>query len=218
MKKAIVFLGTALLILGLTAGLAGCDTFSGEAAATNESIVSQQNTGIWVTGVGKVTVTPDVAVVSMGVQAQAATVAEAQQQASTAMAAVMSALSSNGVEDKDIATSYYNITPVYSYNPDTGKQTLEGYSVTNTLSVKVRDVGNAGVVIDAVAAAGGDNTRINSVTLTVDQPEQYYETARQSAVNDAANRASQLAKLSGVKLGKASYINETVNDNSQVTC
>ena len=215
MKKGLLVLGTALAVLVLAVSAWGCGSFSSGTTSGNQSSGSQQNTGIWVTGVGKVTVTPDVAVVSLGVQAQASTVADAQQQASTAMAKVMAALKANSVADKDIATQYYNITPVYSYDSKTGKQTLEGYSVSNTVNAKVRNVGNAGVVIDAVAAAGGDYTRINSVTLTVDQPEQYNTQARQAAMTDASNRATQLAKLSGVKLGKATYINESLNSSSQ---
>ena len=215
MKKRLLILGTVLAVLVLAISAWGCGSFSSGTTSGNQGSGSQQNTGIWVTGVGKVTVTPDVAVVSLGVQAQASTVADAQQQASTAMANVMAALKANSVADKDIATTYYSITPVYSYNPDTGKQTLEEYSASNTTTVKIRNVGNAGMVIDAVAAAGGNYTIINSVTLTVDQPEQYNTQARQAAMNDAANRAKQLAQLSGVKLGKATYINESLNSSSQ---
>ena len=215
MKKGLLILGAALAVMVMAVSAWGCSSFSSSGATVTSSIDSQQNIGIWVNGTGKVTVTPDVAVVSMGVQAQAVTVTEAQQQASTSMAAVMAALKANGVADKDIATQYYNISPVYSYNKDTGKQTIEGYSVSNTLSVKIRAVANAGVVIDAVAVAGGDNTRINSVTLTVDAPETYYDQAREAAVADAAKSAKQLAKLSGVSLGKAIYINESLNSSSQ---
>ena len=205
-----------MAILVLAFGACGCSSFSsGSASDTGQGNVSQQNIGIWVTGVGKVTVTPDVAVVTLGVQAQASTVADAQQQTATAMAAVMAALKSNNVADKDIATQYYNITPVYSYDSKTGVQTLQGYSISNTVNAKIRNVGNAGVVIDAVAAAGGNYTRINSVTLTVDKPEQYNDQARELAMTDATNRAKQLAKLSGVKLGKATYINESINSSSQ---
>ena len=216
MKKGLLILGTVLAVLVLAISAWGCGSFSGGSASdTNQSNISQQNNGIWVTGVGKVTVTPDLAIVSLGVQAQASTVAAAQQQAAKAMADVMAALKTNSVAEKDIATQYYNITPVYSYNRDTGKQTLDGYSVSNTVTVKIRTVGNAGIVIDAVAAAGGDYTRINSITLTVDKPEQYNDQAREAAMNDAANRAKQLAKLSGIKLGKATYINESLNSSSQ---
>jgi len=213
-----LFILTAVLALAVLAVSAwGCSSFSSGSGSSvlQGSGSDSQNTGIWVTGVGKVTVTPDVAVISLGVQAQSSTVADAQQQASQAMAAVMAALKSNGVADKDITTQYYNISPVYSYDRDTGKQTLEGYSVSNTVSAKVRQVGNAGVVIDAVAVAGGDYTRVNSVTFSVDKPEQYNEQAREAAMTDAANRAKQLAKLAGVKLGKATYINETLSNTVQ---
>jgi hypothetical protein len=216
MKKGLLILVTAVSATILVLSAWGCGTSStGGGSETGSPLINQQSTGIWVTGVGKVTVIPDVAIVSMGVQAQASTVAGAQQQAASSMTAVMSALKTNGVADKDIATLGYSIIPVYSYNPTTGKQTLEGYSVTNTVNVKIRNVGNAGVVIDAAAVAGGDNTIVNSVTLTVDQPEQYNDAARTAAVADAANRAKQLANLSGVKLGKATYINETLTNTPQ---
>jgi uncharacterized protein YggE len=214
MKKVLLIAGTAMAVLVIAVSAWGCDSFS-SGSEISQSNVSQQNNGIWVTGVGTVTVTPDLAVVSLGVEAQASTVVEAQQQAAQAMADVMAALNANGVEDKDIATQYYNISPVYSYNRDTGEQTLEGYKVTNTLSVKIREIGNAGIIIDAVAAASGDYTRINSITLTVDEPEQYNEQARELAMNNAAESAKQLAKLAGVKLGSATYINESLNSSSQ---
>lgn len=217
MRKWLLILGTALAVLILAVSAWGCGSFSNGSTSTAAGGASQQSTGIWVTGVGTVTVAPDVAVVSMGVQAQAATVTAAQQQASTDMAAVMAVLKANSVADTDIATSYYNISPVYSYDPNTGKQTLEAYSVSNMLTVKIRNVGNAGVVIDAVVAAGGNDTIVNSVTLTVDQPEQYNDQARTLAMTDAANRATQLAKLSGVKLGKVTYINESINNSSPPT-
>jgi uncharacterized protein YggE len=216
-KKALLILGTTMAILVLVVSVGGCSSFSGSGVAdVSQSNISQQNNGIWVTGIGKVTVTPDVAIVTLGVQSQASTVSEAQQQAAKSMANVMAALKANSVVDKDIATQYFNITPIYSYTQDSGKQTLDGYRVSNTVSVKIRNVGNAGVVIDAVATAGGDYTRINSVAFTVDQPERFNDQARESAMNDAANRAKQLAKLSGVRLGRASYINESVNSSSPI--
>jgi len=216
MKKGLLVLITGISVVILALGAWGCGTSStGGGSEPGSSVINQQNTGIWVTGVGTVTVIPDLAVVSLGVKSQASTVADAQLQAAGSMASVMAALKTNGVADKDIATSGYSITPVYSYNPTTGKQTLEGYTVANTVTVKIRNVGNAGVVIDAAAAAGGNNSIVNSVTLTVDQPEQYNDAARKAAVADAANRAKQLANLSGVKLGKASYINENLNFTPQ---
>jgi uncharacterized protein len=209
MKRKLFVLATAMILL-FALGASACSSFSGDETGVIPANPNQ-NTGIWVTGVGTVTVTPDLAVLSIGVQAQALTVAEAQQQAVKAMADVIAALKTNSIADKDIATTAYSITPVYTYNQKTGMQSIIGYSVSNNLSVKIRTIANAGAVIDSAAAAGGDYTRINSVTLTVDQPDKYNDQARELAMADASNRAKQLAKLGGVKLGKATYINESIN-------
>ncbi len=216
MKKGLLIVITVISVVILALGAWGCGTSStGGGVESGSSVINQQSTGIWVTGVGTVTVIPDLAIVSMGVQAQASTVVDAQQQAAGSITSIMAALKTKGVADKDIATQGYSITPVYSYNPTTGKQTLEGYTAANTLTLKIRNVGNAGVVIDAASAAGGNNSIVNSVTLKVDQPEQYNDAARKAAVTDAANRAKQLANLTGVKLGRATYINETLSNTPQ---
>jgi hypothetical protein len=83
MKKGLLILSTALAVLVLAVSAWGCGSFS-SGSDISQSNVSQQNNGIWVTGIGKVTVTPDVAVVSLGVQAQALTVADAQAQTAKA--------------------------------------------------------------------------------------------------------------------------------------
>ena len=216
MKKGLLILVAALAVMVMASSAVACSSFSsGSGSDSSDNNVSQQNNGIWVTGVGTVTVTPDIAVINLGVQAQAATVADAQQKAATAMAGVMAALKASGVADKDIATRYYSINPVYSYERETGKQVLDGYNVSNSVTAKVREISKAGTVIDAVAAAGGDYTRINSISLTVDKPEQYNDEARDLAMKDAEARAKQLASLAGVKLGKATYIVESVNNATQ---
>ena len=83
-----------------------------------------------------------------------------------------------------------------------------GYRVTNTVTASIRDIEKAGTVIDAVALAGGDLTRINSIYFSIDDPTPYQKEARDEAMNDAKNKAEQLASLSGVKLGKPTYISE----------
>jgi uncharacterized protein YggE len=75
--------------------------------------------------------------------------------------------------------------------------------------VTIRTIDNTGSIIDAVVSAGGNLISIDSVSLSVDQPDQYYTQARQLAMTDAQNKASQLAKLSGVVLGKATSILES---------
>jgi uncharacterized protein YggE len=232
-RKLALVLGLVIVAFILGAGLTACSGTPGVVAAQSDQPTSislnNQQTGIWVSGTGKVTVTPDIATLSLGITAQASTVAEAQSQAAAAMNKVMSALTSNGIDQKDIQTQYYTIqqvtTPIKIIpepyptpeNPGTtmipAPTTTPGetiqYQVANTVTVKVRAIDNTGSIIDAVAAAGGDLTRINSVTFSVDNPEQYYTKARQLAMNDAADKAGQLAKLAGVTLGKATYISES---------
>ena len=205
-KRLLLAIGIALVLVVI--GVVNCTDFysSGPDAQENGTIWSQQNRGIWVTGEGKVAVIPDLAILSLGIESQAAIVAQAQQQAAAAMAAVMSALDEHGVASKDITTQYFSIQPVRKY--EDGKEILLGYRVTNIVTVKIRNVEDTGSIIDAVAAAGGDYTRINSISFTVADPEDYNEEARKKAMADAKAKAKQLADLSGVKLGKPTYINE----------
>jgi len=204
MKKHWLVAVSLVLMLAVV-GFSGCS--AGPTTIGTVDINSQQ-TGIWVNGEGKVTVTPDIATLSLGIEAQAATVAEAQAQAAVAMAAVRTALTENGVADKDIQTQYFNIYQVTRWDDNKNEEIVIGYRVTNMVTAKIRDIEQAGPVIDAVAAAGGDYTRINNISFSVDDPTPYYEQARQKAITDAKAKAGQLADLAGVNLGKPTYISE----------
>jgi uncharacterized protein len=174
-----------------------------------KGILNSQQEGIWVNGEGKVTAVPDVAVLSVGVQSQALTVADAQSQASGAMDKVMTALKNGGVAAKDIQTRSFNIQKMTKWDNVKQESIVTGYQVNNMVTAKIRDINKAGTVIDAVSAAGGDLTRIDSISFTIDNPATYQEQARQKAVADAASKAKQLADAAGVKLGKTVYITES---------
>jgi uncharacterized protein YggE len=204
MKKYWLAAVGLVLVLAVV-GFSGC----GSSPTTIGTVdINSQQTGIWVSGEGKVTVTPDIATLSLGIEAQAATVAEAQAQAATAMSAVMTALTDNGVADKDIQTQYFSIYQVTRWDDNKNEEIVIGYRVTNIVTAKIRDVEKAGPIIDAVAAAGGDYTRINNISFSVDDPTPYYVEARQKAMTDAKAKAEQLADLAGVSLGKPTYISE----------
>jgi uncharacterized protein YggE len=212
MKKIWLAIAGTVLILAVV-GLVGCSsgegvTLKGDTSAIKLDLNSQQQ-GIWVNGEGKVTAVPDVAILSLGIEAQELTVAEAQSKAVEAMDNVMKALKNAGINEKDIQTQYFNIQKVTRWDNDKQQEIVTGYRVTNTVTAKVRDVTKAGSVIDAVAAAGGDLTRINSIGFTVDDPSPYYEQARVKAVTDAAAKAKKLADTAGIKLGKPTYISES---------
>ncbi len=206
MKKIWLSIAGAVLIL-VVVGLVGCGSGTPSNGNVNVNLNGQQE-GIWVNGEGKVTAVPDVAIISLGIEAQELTVAEAQAKAAEAMDKVMKALENAGIDRKDIQTQYFNIQKVTRWDNDKQNEVVIGFRVTNTVTAKVRDVTKAGTTIDAVVAAGGDLTRINSVGFTVDNPASYQEQARVKAVNDAVAKAKKLADTAGVKLGKPTFITE----------
>ena len=169
---------------------------------------NSQSTGIWVSGQGKVAVIPDVAVLSMGVEAEASTVEGAMDEAAVAMDRVIVALHSKGVAEKDIKTQWFDIYPIRDWIEDDYDVVL-GYRVTNMVTVKIRDVESAGDIIDVATKAGGDLIRIHGVSFTVDDPSIYESEARALAIADARAKAQQLASFAGVHLGNPFYISES---------
>lgn len=204
MKRSWLIVVTLALVLAMV-GLCGCT--AGNTTLGTIDLNSQQE-GIWANGEGKVTVTPDIASLMLGVTAQAETVAQAQSQAAGAMDKVTAALTDNGVDEKDIQTQYFSIDQVTRWDEETEQEIVVGYRVTNMVTAKIREIDKTGSIIDAVATAGGDFTRINSINFSVDDPSAYYKEARQKAMADARAKAEQLAELAGVKLGKPTYISE----------
>ena len=207
------FLAIGIVIVLALVGLAGCS--AAKVAATDGQPVSvnigSQQTGIWVNGTGKVTLTPDIATLSLGVSAQTSSVTEAQSQASAAMGKIMEALAANGVAQKDIQTQFYNVQQVTRWDDKNQQEVVIGYRVSNMVIAKLRDMAKIGSVIDAVVAAGGDLTRINGLAFSVEKPEQYYSQARELAMNDAKAKAQQIAALSGVTLGKPTFVSENAS-------
>jgi uncharacterized protein YggE len=125
------------------------------------------------------------------------------------MDAVMKALKASGVADKDIQTQRFSIYPVRQWIEDQQREITTGYRVTNVVIAKIRQVDKAGPVIDAVAEAGGNLTRIDNIGFTIDDPTPNYNEARAKAVEDAMDKAKQMAGSAGIKLGKLIYMSES---------
>jgi uncharacterized protein YggE len=179
-----------------------------EVSGAIPTLYGGQQSGIWVSGTGRVTVTPDLGLLDLGVEAQAATVAEAREQAATAMTSIMDVLTGAGIEERDIRTQFFNIQPKYVWNETKRQQEIVGYRVTNTVNVKVRDLEAMGTLIDQVSTAGGNLTRINSIRFTVEDTNQFATQAREAAVKQAMEKAQQFAQLTNSTLGKLAYIAE----------
>ena len=173
-----------------------------------------QQVGISVTGSGAVNAAPDIAIVSIGVETRADTVSDARNQAATAMAAIIASLKANGVADKDIQTTRFTIQPVTVYEERTvngirqSTPRIVGYQVVNAVQAKLRALDKVGAAIDDAAVAGGDSTRINSISFSIDDQKPLEVTARQLAVKDALAKAQALAITAGVKVGDAISIVE----------
>lgn len=195
------------------------DTLSADLASLGLGATSA---GIHVVGAGKTTVEPDVAKIGMGVESFAPTVAEARRVAAGALTSMLSSLRLSGVSESDAKTTYFSIQPEYNYvelvknGRHVNERVLTGYRVTNALSVIVRDLDQVGEIIDGLAAAGGDATRINSIAFDVEDRTIAQEQARALALRDALSRAQTFADEMGVKRGKLLFVSEVNSSMPQV--
>jgi len=202
MRKVLMLVAAGALLL------AACG--SGEEslvtpAGSDGSITS----GINVSGQGKVTGKPDTLTVSLGVSVLRPTVDRATGDAAALAAAIIDALKGSGVAEADIQTANYTINPEYDWSGET--QRLLGYRVNNEVRVKIRNIDNAGVIIDAATAAGGDSTVVSHLAFSIEDNAELLQMARTAAWGDAEGKARQLAQLAGLQLGKAVSITESIS-------
>lgn len=169
------------------------------------SVTTNQSQPFTVTGEGKVTATPDVAIFTAGVTAQGATARDAQNSLNSVINKVSDAVKNAGVEGKDIQTSTYSITPSYNYQIHPGK--ITGYTANSNLTVKVRAMARVNSVIDAATSAGANE--LGGVTFDVSDKSNYENEARAKAVADAKAKAENAAKIAGFSLGTIVNYSET---------
>jgi len=172
----------------------------------------QQIYSITIAGEGKVTAIPDIATISLGLQTEKLTVADAQKENTDKMNQIIKQLTDLGIETKDIQTSNYSIYP--NYNWDNGKQTLRDYQVNQTVEVKIRDLTKVGTIVDAAGQLGAN--QVSGLSFTIDEPEKLKQEAREKALQNAKEKADALAKIAGVKLGKlVSFSENSYNSTPQ---
>ena len=156
---------------------------------------------------GSIKVTPDAVRLNANVSVLANSNTEARTKASTTAAAVRAALTKSGILKADIATQSLTSYPEYNYTQDKGS-VLIGYRASQVFVVIIKNAENAGAVVDAVVAAGGDDLQIQGVTPFVLDNSKATESARANAVKNAKAKATSYAKLLGVKLGRVNYLIE----------
>jgi uncharacterized protein YggE len=194
MKTKLFFLA-AILVLGTI--LTAC----GPATVTVQPQPPQRT--VTVTGTGMVTLTPDIAYVSIGVHTQNASAKDAVAENNTQAQAVMTTIKGFSVADKDIQTTNFSISPQQQYD-NNGKLTGILYVVDNTVYITVRDLTKLGDLLDATVGAGANN--INSISFDVADKTAALSQARLAAVADARKQADELTGATGVKLGDVQTI------------
>lgn len=187
----------ALAAMGTAAAvLTGCDSAPAGPVGANPRQVT-------VVGSGDVQGVPDTLTADVSVEAAAADVTAAMNQANARQTAVLNALNASGIDQKDISTTGVSLQPQYSDN-----SVITSYRANNSIQIKIRKLDTASQVLANVVSAGGDATRINSVSYSIEDDSKLVSDARARAFNDAKQRAQQYAELSGLSLGKVISISE----------
>lgn len=190
---------TAALILGTCAIPA--------AAEAQQATITQTIAGtrLDVSATGEAARVPDVAIISAGVATRSSTASGAIQEAADRMSRVLAVLKRAGVEDRDIQTSTISVNPEYRYENNQSPQ-LVGYSASNQLTVRFRDIRNSGKILDVLVGQGAN--QINGPNLTVDKPEEALDEARAKAVAIGRARADLYAHSLGLRVVRLVAVSE----------
>jgi uncharacterized protein len=200
MREKIVLLGIALLILSVAA-------VSSVTAQTEDS----KDKVIVVSGTGKVTTTPDQAIIWLAVETENADVAEAQTGNAQKMDSVVSALKAAGIPAEDLQTTGYSIYPVTENDVSSSRMWKDSmvkfYRVTNTLQVTLKDVDRTGEIID-IAVANGAN-RVNNLAFSVgdERQQELRSQALTAAVQQARGDANAVAAAVGKRIVDVKEVN-----------
>jgi len=193
------------LIASIVVGIAAC----GDASTTVNT--AGDTNGIRVTGRGEVTAKPDTGFFTVGIEVTARTVADARDEAADAANDVIASIRSNGVDSEDIKTTSLSIFPEYSYPGDGEQPTVAGYRVATSVTVTVRELDRFSGIVDDAVAAGSDAVRLSGIWFDIEDTAALLEQAREIAMQDARDKAGQLAELADVDLGEPLSISETTS-------
>jgi len=192
----------------LTALLVAAAIPAAPAAAQSAGQVTQAIAGtrVDISATGEVTRVPDLAVISAGVVARSPTAAAALQETADKMDRVIAALKRAGVADRDIQTSTVSLNPEYRY-PENQAPVLTGYTASNQVTVRFRDIRNSGKILDALVAVGAN--QINGPSMTIEHPEAALDEARTQAIAEGRARAELYARALGMRVARVVSISES---------
>jgi len=186
-----------LIILAVILGVIAL----GIVSLIRDRIVNPNRYQVSFTASAKVFAKPDIAQISLAVKTdRQKDAAMAVKNNTDKMNAVVVKVKELGIDEKDIQTSAYNLTPEYDYSVNVGRGALAGYSVYQEVTVKIRDLDKVGKVIESATAAGSN--QVGGISFTIDDLTNLKNQARTEAVAKAKEQAKIMAKLTGIKLGK----------------
>jgi uncharacterized protein YggE len=179
------------------------------AAAAQQAVTLVQpvaGTRLEISATGEATRVPDIAIISAGVVTRAATAKAALQQNAAQMERVRAALRRAGIAERDIQTANINLNPEYRYVENQPPR-LTGYSASNQLNVRFRDIGATGDILDALVAQGAN--QINGPSLTIDKPQEALDEARAKAIAVGRARAELYARSLGMRVVRLLSVSES---------
>ncbi len=194
-----------LLVAGLVVSAAGAGMAAGAASFAAAAAPASPATcagaaRLTVHGSGTAVGAPDLLTVQVGVAVTGSSASAALGQDNRDTTAVVHAFETGGVAAADLQTTGLSIQPQYG-SPGGGGPQITGYQVTDTVTATIHDLARAGTVVDDVVGVGGDATRIDSLSLSVQQPAALQDQARTAAVHQAVSHAQAMAAAAGRHLG-----------------
>jgi uncharacterized protein YggE len=162
---------------------------------------------ISVSGMGRVSASPDTASVMFGIESRNEALAVAQDEVTANTETLTAMLLEKGIAQDDILTASYDVFPVNEYDRNGNFVGIDHYQVTLNLSVTVRDLDLVGTLLDEGVTSGA--TYVGGISFYVEDPGPYMNEAREAAVNDARVKADQYAQLSGAVITGVFSIEET---------
>lgn len=180
---------------------------------SNSIIKTKPANTISMSAEGKVTAVPDLATVNLGVLAQGRTAGAAEEEATKKVNQVIEFIKKQGIDKQDITTTGYNIHPRYEYRD--GRSDIVGYEVNESVMVKVRGIDKSTANLGNILAGAVDNGSnvIHGVSLSFDDPDNLKQEARKLAIAKAKDKAQELAREAGIKLGKVISVSESGTPN-----
>ncbi len=155
---------------------------------------------------GKTTAVPDVALSSFSVVSRGSDPGVLSDKNNRIISAVVDFVKSQGVLSKDIQTTGYDLAPNYVYNPKTGQNSIDGYTFTQTVTVKMRDFSKISDILGGLTPLGVN--QIGGITFNIDEPEKFLAIARADALAKARTKAGEMVAQTGAGLGKVVSIGE----------